>query len=561
MHFKQRDTLMAVLKSRPRALRLRVIRWIGLAALMTGASHVHCADGTTPSDTPNAPQSMLRSWSDSGFGVTAVFTVGETIGNYQPPGIIDGLAAFESDPATVRILANHELPADAGYPYRLANGLKLNGSRVSFFDFDKKSRRIVAAGLAYDVVRDRAGKIVRDSRQISEREQPGAAGIENLCSGQGYSADQFGFVDDIFFTHEEVSARGKHQHGGTIWALDVKRGELWAAPELGRGAWENSTALATPDQDQPDGHVALLLGDDLEFGGAPLYLWIGRKQPQGNFLARNGLTIGQLYAWISGGDAKSPEDWNGTGAQIDGRFVTVASRDSSMSNRVGYDALGYANDVTLRANARRAGAFFFSRPEDLHTDPRNGERVVFASTGHGEVFPSDDWGTLYLVDVSLATAADGQIIPEGRLTILSDSDERGDFGIRSPDNLVWASDGMVYVQEDKATRIHAFGADSGREASIWRIDPDQPSRVELIAVIDRSVVLPTDARDTRSEEIGAWESSGIVDVTELFDLDEQGLMLMATVQAHTLRDGAIGGRDRLVQGGQIVLIEKQLQPQ
>ena len=105
----------------------------------------------------------------------------------------------------------------------------------------------------------------------------------------GWSAGEYGFVDRLVLAHEEVTQSEGHPHGGTIFALDVAGEVLWALPALGRGSWENSAAVSTPDGDRPDGHVALLLGDDLEFGRAPLYLWIGRKIPGGNFIERNGL--------------------------------------------------------------------------------------------------------------------------------------------------------------------------------------------------------------------------------------------------------------------------------
>ena len=105
-------------------------------------------------------------------------------------------------------------------------------------------------------------------------------------------------MDRLVLAHEEVTRSEGHPHGGTIFALDVSGEVLWALPELGRGSWENSAAVSTPDGDRPDGHVALLLGDDLEFGRAPLYLWIGRKVPGGSFTERNGLARGRLHVSV-----------------------------------------------------------------------------------------------------------------------------------------------------------------------------------------------------------------------------------------------------------------------
>ena len=423
-----------------------------------------------------AQQPMLKPTTRSGFNVSVLTTVGDVIGDYQPPGIPDGSAAFEWNANTVRVFVNHELPATAGTPYTLANGLELRGARISWFDIDKSSRTISESGVAIRRVFDRRGEQVGRAEQINERwGADDQAGFNTLCSAQGYRAGEMGFVDDLMFTHEEVSAEEDHPHGGSIWALDIRNGDMWALPELGRGSWENVTAVATPDYAEADGHVALLLADDLEFGAAPLYLWVGRKIPGGSLPARNGLTEGTLFVWRSDDEFANPEDWHGTGEVAAGSFVPVITRDAKQVALSGHDRDGYLNDVLLREQARRLGAFMFSRPEDLHTNPLNPAQVVFASTGHGKTFPSDDWGTLYRIDLDFA---DGDLqAPLAVLTILHDGDDFGDYAIRNADNVVWASDGMIYVTEDKATKLRAFGSQTGRELSVWRINPAGAGRV------------------------------------------------------------------------------------
>jgi secreted PhoX family phosphatase len=326
-------------------------------------------------------------------------------------------------------------------------------------------------------------------------------------------------------------------------------------PELGRGSWENVTAIATPDQDRDDGHIALLLGDDLEFGGAPLYMWIGRKIPGGSFPERNGLTRGQLHVWKATSGDRNPEDWHGTGTSNDGTFVPIDTRDPAKAGKDGYDRDGYVNDLELRKRAKKLGAFMLSRPEDLHTNPRNGTQVVLCSTGHGRKYPSDDWGTVYLIDVRFDPEA-SDLGPAAAITILHDCDDFGDQGIRSADNVVWASDGFVYIHEDKATKKGEFGGETGRESSTWRIDPQNPDDREVIAVIDRSVVLPENARDRKADQLGAWECCGLLDVSAQFGAGNELLMITA-VQAHWIRGGDLGGADDLFQGGQLILLSKR----
>jgi hypothetical protein len=352
--------------------------------------------------------------------------------------------------------------------------------------------------------------------------------------------------------NEEVTRSEGHPHGGTIYALDVRSETLWALPELGRGSWENSAPLSTPDGDRPDGHVALLLGDDLEFGRAPLYLWIGRKIPGGNFIERNGLARGQLHVWVAANGDRTPQQWSGSGTERTGRFVAVATRTADGKPAGETDDGGYFNDPELRLRAEALGAFMFSRPEDLHTNPRQGTQAVFTATGHGGQFPADDWGNVYLIDVAFSADAGG-LAAAGRIRLFYDSDELADRGLRNPDNLVWASDGRIYVQEDRATKRAVFGADSGLEASVWALDPAGMSAPQRTATIDRGAV-PVGSTDSKASEIGAWESSGIVDVTALLGGAPDEVLLLANVQAHGVTDGPIGGPHQLVEGGQLLLL-------
>jgi hypothetical protein len=474
-----------------------------------------------------------------GWKVEALFTVGDSVGGYTPPGILDGLAAFDDGDGTVDLFVNHELGRDNGYPYT-AGGVTLTGARVSRLTIDAATRRVTGARLAFDRIFDRRGRPVDEAGQVNEAGSS-TAGFHHFCSSQGYAAGEHGFADDLVFVAEEASSRSGHPHGGTMWVIERESGDLWALPDLGRGAWENVTALDTGD----DATVAVLLGDDSAAAGAPLYLYVGTKRP-GGFLERNGLTGGRLFAWAPDG---SSEGWAGAGSVMAGHFVEVAARDATAWGRPGYDTAGYLDDVTLQEAAYRGGAFRFSRPEDLATDPADGTRAVLASTGNFAALGRDNWGTVYLVDVEFGAEA----TINATLTILSDGEEEGDFGIRNPDNVEWAADGLIYLTEDPATGDPEapFGRESGEEASIWSLDPDTLARTR-IARIDRSAVLPAGISDG-DRTIGRWESSGVLDAAGLFP-GPGGTVLLATVQAHTLTDGPIGGAGALVQGGQLLLL-------
>ena len=520
-----------------------------------------------------------------GYEVEPVFTIGQTFadstgalnstseGDYTPPGILDGLGAFELDDSTVRVLANHELTPDDGYAYSLENGLELTGARVSYFDIDKDTLEVLDTGLAFNTIFDREGNEVTEATQINEgftrvEGDEDIEGISRLCSSIYIPGDEFGagrgITEGIYFTGEEDSSG----FGGIEYALDPISGELYALPYLGRAAWENVTQLDTGDSS----HIAILVGDDRR--GAPLTLYIGEKDTSegAGFLERNGLTGGKLYAWVSEDGTTDARGFLGTGSVLDGEFVEIPIFDPSQASddgSTGYDSLGFATLDKQDELYAAAGAFQFSRPEDVATNPEDGTQAVLASTGTDRLFDAvDSWGTTYRIDVDFNDIAAGDI--SGLIDILYDGDAAEAFGgvpdagLRSPDNLDWADDGLIYIQEDRS--IGSFGDVTGEETSIWSLDPsaaDTGASLKRIAQVDRSAV-PDGQTDIDPDDLGDWETSGILDVSELFGW-EPGDLLLFDAQSHSLRNGPIGLADvpstspqsddaNLVQGGQLAFL-------
>jgi len=480
----------------------------------------------------------------SPWTTTAVLTIGETINGYTPPGIPDGMGAFEMDDQ-VMIVSNHELGSTLGPPYELASGAVLSGARISYLLFDQDSRELVDMGLAFNTIYNRAGNMVMSAADLD------FGGLNRLCSAGSFEAGLAGFVDDVFLTGEET-------FGGSEFALDVHSGELWALPWLGRAAWESVAALEVPQINST--HVAILVGDDR--GDAPLLLYVGEKNSRGNFVERNGLADGRLYMWVSDSGDLSPADWNGTGTSRTGRFVEVTHYDAGQAGSaggqgtLGFDELGFATQAELNKQKVLIGAFRFSRPEDLHTNPEHGKgnEVVYASTGLVTAINqgADRWGTTYLVDVKINRGRIKTDNITAEITILYDGDDvdKQDFGIRSPDNLVWADDGRIYIQEDRS--VGGFGNASGEETSIWQLDP-KSGQATRVARMNRAGV-PAGQVDIDPFDLGDWESSGIIDVTDEFDAEGERLLLF-NVQAHSLRGGAIDS-ENLVQGGQYLFLSK-----
>ncbi len=482
---------------------------------------------------------------ENGYRVVSLFTVGESLagtsgalnpfsaGLYTPVGVPDGIGAFRLDADTIRVLVNHELASAA--PFTIADGsggsVTLAGARISYFDLDRATMAVVDGGIAIRTIHDRAGDIVTSAAQFDT-----AAGLSRLCSATLVEASAFGaghgLADRVYITGEEVGA----PHGGTVWALDVATGDLWAVPDMGRGKWENVAPIDTGDSSR----VAFLLTDDSS--GSALYLYVGTKQA-GDFLDRNGLRDGQLYVWTSDTGDLSPSAFpSGTRA---GTFVPIAVRDPGHAGDAGYDGEGYLDAATLTAAADTLGAFSFRRPEDIDTNPLDGTEAAFVTTGIGT--SSDHVGTVYRIDVGFSGAD-----PTGEIRILYNANADPARQIRNPDNLDWSADGYLYIQENAATAgLFGSGAVNPNEASVLRLDP-VTAAVLRVAEIARAAVGPFGASDGAPGTVAAWESSGILDVSALFGRPA-GSLFLADIQADTITDGPIAANG-LGHGGQLVVI-------
>jgi serralysin len=497
----------------------------------------------------------------NGYTVDPLFTVGEKIGNYAPTGILDGIGAYSLNDTTVRALVNSELASTAGYKYTLKNGLQLPGARVNYFDIDKRTLQVTNAGLAYDTIINRAGEVVDAATDLE------FGGINRFCSGVLVEANQFGasngLVDRIYFAGEETN-------GGTQFALDTKTNTLHAVPWFGRAAWENVTEINTGTTNK----VAFIVGDDRS--NAPLILYVGDKNAKGDgsFLDRNGLAKGKMFVWVaddvnSATDAieLSPSEFKGSNASTNGKFVEIPYYDPTKANTTGYDAQGFATQAKQDELAAAAKAFKFSRPEDVATNPLDGTQVVLASTGNSA--SADIWGTTYKIDVDFNNITAGNITAKVDILYDGNDADKQALGLRSPDNLDWADNGKIYINEDRSISAAAFGGAAKTEASIFSLDPsaaDPSKTLTRIAQVDRSAV-PAGQTDSAPTDVGNWETSGILDVSNLFNA-KPGEVLLFDVQAHSLTGGSIisasnvdgngdgtkTANENLVEGGQLSLL-------
>lgn len=506
-----------------------------LIALMASTTFATAAQSASfvPYHSPAAP--MFKG--AAGVSVNPLITVGETLPNgFQPTGIFDGIGAFSLNATTVRVLVNSELGSTSGKSYTVSNGaggsVSLTGARVSYFDIDKASRGIIDAGIAHTEIYDRLGNIVTNATQIG-------GGFNRLCSSAAFEANSFGagkgIADRIYFAGEEAG-------NGTMWAIDTGTGHTWAVPAMGYGSWENATQIDTGTPNK----VAFILGDDS--GGAPLYLYVGEKNAvgDGSFLDRNGLVSGKLYAWKADGGDVDPSTFNGSvGADNrSGSWIEVTVKDAAKAGMPGYDAQGYALASTLQNQAEALGAFNFSRPEDVATNPADGTLVALASTGRDSLFGgADSWGTVYTIDTDFDASGN----PTGAdVKIVYDGDADPNRALRSPDNLDWRSATELLIQEDRSTDWASAFAANPNEAGVLSLLLN--GTLNTIARIDPTA-LPFGQTDGCAGDVGCWESSGILDVSALFGA-AAGSLFLADVQAHGV---SLGSKD-LGEGGQLAFL-------
>lgn len=493
---------------------------------------------TSVANAQNPAPSFINSL--NGWKSTSVFTVGGNINGFKPLGLMDGLGAINLNDSTFRLFINHEASSDMGNRYSLQNGLRLSGARITFFDIDKKNFSVTSGGDAIKEIINAAGKSVSSGLDLGNSLKND--GLHRFCSGKMVSKGSFNLENTLYFAGEE-------RDGGKEFALDVNSGILYELPALGKAGFENITFINTGENE----HVALVIGDDRS--GSPLLLYVGLKNPNGDFLDKNGLKFGKLFVWVADDNSLTPADFKGTGVSKSGKFISIPYYDATQKGVNGYDSSGYALQSKQDDLASVVSAFRFSRPEDASTNPFNGQQIVFSSTGKGDQFPDDDYGILCVINFNLNTLS----APKATIKIVYDGDDAGngqfaesDFGLRSPDNNEWLSNGYVVIQEDKSVKTNRFGGKSERETSIWEYHP-LTDKLNRIAEINREVKLPPGQNDRKKRVTGAWESSGIIDITKLLNLPPDSIFMLATIQAHGVNGGNID-TDSLIEGGQLVLL-------
>ena len=501
-----------------------------------------------------------------GVTVTPLLTVGDVLASgYRFEAIPDGISLRTRGNGRVDVFVNHET-SKVPFPYSAANPTAANGEN----DFDN-------AQVSRLILKQRSAGVLNGSFVI-----PSSLGYQRFCSNYLATATE-GFDRKILFTNEEspdyvyrredswppVMGSPEEEEAGLVVALEVATGKQRPIYGMGRHNHENSVPI--PGYGKP----VVLSGDDTFTSGpltgvfpagavpaqSQLYSYIA---PSTDALLAD---TGDLWAFVSdtpgvknyydvlpnsgtvvtGHFIKVPKDI-ATGKNPDGSELKAADKgfplpptngswqtDLRSATPVGIDGpqwvLEYWSDIN--------NVFQFVRVEDIAYDKRPGmENVVYVvDSGRGRTAAQS-------LDTPNFRSTNGRVWkmvldPDDPTKVTSltvhvegdDNPVKTPTEIHQPDNLESTRTGIVVTEDPGSSQQYPFGSTdpTATTARLWYVP--FTGAPQIVAKVDQSADGgPTDVDGRAPGNLGAWETSGIVDASAVFG---RGAFLI-DVQAHTL---------------------------
>jgi secreted PhoX family phosphatase len=354
----------------------------------------------------------------------------------------------------------------------------------------------------------RVSKLVIDKKtlRVLDGSYPinGTEGYHRFCSATMVGPRE-GFKDHLFLTNEEAT---DSKFGGISVAVNPQTGTHTDLPWLGHLEHENTIALPGFDK------IVIITTQD----AAPGFIYMYIANNQDDLLAGKG----QLYVFVADAGKKTPADISKT-EQATGKFVPI-------------DQSANTNAATLKAAATDKGAMVFTRLEDATYDVNSDGLFYFDTTGRSQFLnpatnkPYDAKGRLYAMQLDLANPTTAT-----SLQVLLDGDAGDD--ILNPDNLA-TSNKSIMIQEDINDEFR--GKRAGR---VLQFDLKMHTLTPVAEIVQKDF----DGNPIPNDELGDWETSGIINMADILD-HHQWLMV---TQAHTLKVPQFGGTD---EGGQLMLL-------
>jgi hypothetical protein len=505
----------------------------------------------------------------AGTEIKPVITVGDTIGAYLFEAIPDGISYWQSGMNEATVLVNHET-STVPFPYNAASPTTAN----SFNDF-------VNSEVSELVIR-RGGQILAAEKLVDTLDNFHRFCSNFLASGDGFENRPLLFTNEegIDWIHEDVVDLNGIPSGwsneeslegddgareiGVVVAVDPATGQHRPIWGMGRHNHENSVAV-------PGYGMAFILSGDDSFVSSP-----AQSQVYG-YLADDADAAwddeGTLYAFAPDEEFEDVNDYYdfpiSSTMSISGRFIAVPKAIATGKNPDGSDmmaadvpaelggpyplppadgtwqrGLGLSTGVdgpqwVLEHWSDLNNVFQFTRIEDMAFDKRDGmSNVVYmvdsgrgATSAGGNAFTSSN-GRVWRMELD-----ESNPLEVDSLSILIEGDDspvKTLAEIHQPDNIESTVNGLL-ITEDPGSSQQFATADQGLpNATTARLMHYRFSNGAITAVlkVDQSADEgPTDEDLATSRgNWGAWETSGIIDVSSVFGPNK----FLIDVQAHTL---------------------------
>jgi Alkaline phosphatase PhoX len=600
---------MLMLRARRSILATIAAGVVAAAAVASVASGGQSAAGYNTAQAPMVTYTTNPgSGAPAGSTADAIISVGDTIGGYTFESIPDGVSVLARGNGRADVYVNHEtstvpFPFNSpwgGSPPNEANQNDFTNSELSQLTFTGHKIEINKASMAIK----------------------GLENYQRFCSNFLATAME-GFKQPILFTNEEAQdwvfrsgtawpgptfippATAGAEQAGVVVAHDVKNGKTKTIYGMGRHNHENSVAVPGFDE------LVVLSGDDTFQTNAPessqLYMYTAADEKE------LWADEGTLHAFVANGTDNNYFHLQ-AGETISGNFVPVPEHIAKGKDPVDGHELTRAVDfpsypapsggpsvppdgpqwildqwgnVANNPSVEGNDVFDFLRLEDIAYDKRPGmSNVVYiadsgraTATGAGLANPMTTSTNGRIYKMVLDVNGDG-VPTDAQISILVQGDDVGTRidpasinEIHQPDNLETTPAGNLLVTEDPSSaNQYPQPPGAGKTAArLWKVPLNNPEagKMPLLAVdqaLDENAnpALGKIDRDetTTPANLGAWESSGIVDASAAFG---SGAFFL-TIQAHSYWvDKATGpdvlnapnGQDYVFkkEGGQLILLK------
>jgi len=434
---------------------------------------------------------MLRPLRED-VSIVPILTVGDTLAPSGPNAapyvfypLPDGLGIRKTQKGIAEAYVAHELS------WRSGEG----GSRVSRLAIDLRNLGVLAGDYPID----------------------GTEGFSRFCAATLVGSRER-FLNPTFLLNEE-SIEGPRR--GVVAALDVRDLTVTVLPWLGRFSHEATVIVPVSS-----GKLVAILTEDWDAGRSQLYMYIADNDA--DFLAGRG-QLHVLRADAVPGRRNSRLSSMATKSRpLTGRFVPIPALPATPEANL---------PALLEDQVQRMGCLNFVSLEDAAPDRDRANGVYFVDTGGSDLrdpetgHPVTSAGRVYHLSLD---PFDPTRVEE--LRVVLDGDDGDD--IFHPDNLD-GDERYLMIQEDPG---------SGRAlhpARVLRYDT-QMRRLDALAECAE--------RDPKGDLLprgvgGVWESTGILDVSEIFGPDSWLLAVQAPnlkVQNFPVRGG--GGQLLLLRG-------------